>query len=1302
MRFPVSCIKYHATQVARSLSQMHVIVLVSVIASLSLCSARGPPLILEVSPMNAPTVGGKIITIYGENFGDKSEGLSIDIRGFPCPEVVLQSPTRALCEVPPGLGTGHEFILTTMDGTQVVKSTSAPAAKFSYDAPYVNIVMPGNGPTTGGTQITVSGKNFGMAINHPNPEVTIGGKNCLQSIWEHDGKVKCVSPSGIGIGNVVVYLQGQQSQAGYDTIYEYDEPVVTGVNPDHGPTGGGSKITVLGKNFGVQDSRPTVSVGHTPCTLTVWQSDSSIVCTVPSGQGHDHLLEATIIGAHSKENALVRFSFDSPVVSAVSPANIPPTDAIALTLYGEAFGGPDAILNAFIGPTKCLKTSWTSSTTLSCTTPAGTGGARSIILVAGDTTYPVASAAEMSEGHVARVSYDAPIITAIVPATGATSGSEELTLWGRNFGGKPQNVRVSVGGTACLNANWQSDAEVTCRLSPGTGSSNVVLLTVDGQSSPSRIAAADGSTYEPIVVFQPPSLSSISPSVGKPQGGVLITVEGANFGTDKAKVQVLFGKHAGKVLRAEETNLLVLAPAGEGEDEVKVTVDGQASKLSGLAENVLFRYDGPSITSLSVDHGPTVGGTVIDISGSNLGANGLQLSIAVGGIPCISVQWISSTSSQCTSPPGVGGSHIIEMSIDGTARANSGAFRFSYDRPIIESVEPSLFSESGGDRIAILGRNFGEVEGRASQMIVQVGRTQCAQTSWVSDAELDCTTPPGPLGDAAITVRISGQASSAFTVERTKPGAAPPPPRRPPPPPATPAPPAAGIIGIKPDHASPSGGDLISIFGTGFNSRDGEPEVAFGRFGCYQSQTVSATELVCRLPSGVGAALRPSVSYPGQPIILGPENLRFSYNAPIVTSVTPSKGSVLGGDMITMTGSNFGDGLSNIEGYVGDNQCLESSYVSASEITCLTPHGSSQPQPLFVQAGGQRGSASRATFLFLGRMIDSVSPDHMRTSGGSRVVIKSSSFTKADYTEVLIGGKRCNGTQWQSLNAVSCIVPAGVGGNLDVSVMLGSDVWNGFGSFSYDAATVQRIDPSEGPSAGKGQQHPLKLLTSHFDLQETYRYPCLAATSARQTQIQLSTSDAPLAPPLSTSATLLPCAFFPQAAVAVLQSLSASADSTFLHPQPHLIMKALWCHQSHPASAPATEAACSRSRAPVLAPALTALLFSWATSRARPRAGYPTRKCCACPLASTLLPAAPAKTWIAVTLTHLPSLSGCSTKAAALPPRLCRRPKTSLLQSLTPVSATLPTGRGGRFTLASPTFSPLHWRRLYFCWAAIS
>lgn len=842
--------------------------------------------------------------------------------------------------------------------------------------------------------------------------------------------------------------------------------MVTGVSPNHGPTGGGSKITVLGKNFGTQDSRPTVSVGHTPCALTVWQSDSSIVCTIAAGQGHDHLIEATIIGAHSKENALVRFSFDSPVVSSVSPSNIPPTDAIALTLYGEAFGGPDSVLNAFIGATKCLKTSWVSSTALTCTTPAGTGAARVVILVAGDTSYPAASAAEMEEGKVARVSYDAPHITAVVHASGTSSGAAELTLWGRNFGGKPQNVRVSVGGTSCLNANWQSDAEVTCRLSPGTGSNNLVLLTLDGQISPIRVAAADGVSFSPVVMFPPPTLSSISPSIGKPQGGVLVTVDGANFGTDKSKVQVFFGKHAGKVLRAEETNLLVLSPAGEGEDELKVTVDGQAATLTGLAQNALFRYDGPSITSLSVNHGPTVGGTVIDIAGSNLGANGLQLAVTVGGIPCINVMWMSSTSCQCTSPPGVGGSHIIEMSIDGTARANSGAFRFSYDRPIIESVDPSLFSESGGDRIAILGRNFGEVEGRSSQTIVQLGRTQCAQTRWVSDAELDCTTPPGPLGKVDATVRISGQSSSPYTVERVLPGAAGSPPPPPPPPPATPAPPAAGIIGIKPDHASPSGGAYISIFGTGFNARAGEPEVAFGRFGCYESQTVSASELVCRLPTGVGEALRPSVAYPGQPIILSPANVLFSYNAPIVTSVMPSKGSVLGGDMITMDGSNFGNGLSDITGFVGDSTCLESSYVSDSQITCLTPHGSSRPQPLFVRAGGQRGTASRASFMFVGRMVDSVSPDHMPTAGGGRVVIKSSNFVKSDFVDVVIGGKPCNGTRWQALNAVSCIVPAGVGGNLDISVQLGNDIWNGFGSFSYDAATVQRVAPSEAPSAG--------------------------------------------------------------------------------------------------------------------------------------------------------------------------------------------------------------------------------------------
>jgi hypothetical protein len=208
--------------------------------------------------------------------------------------------------------------------------------------------------------------------------------------------------------------------------------------------------------------------------------------------------------------------------------------------------------------------------------------------------------------------------------------------------------------------------------------------------------------------------------------------------------------------------------------------------------------------------------------------------------------------------------------------------------------------------------------------------------------------------------------------------------------------------------------------------------------------------------------------------------------------------------MITLVGSNFGDGLSDITGFVGENACLESSYVSDTEITCLTPHGSSHPQPLFVQSGGQRGLTSRANFVFVGRMIDSVTPDHMRAAGGGRVVIKSLNFVKSDFADVVIGGRRCNGTQWQSLNALTCIVPAGVGGNLDVSVQLGSDVWNGFGSFSYDAATVLRVQPSESPSAGERSVAVLwiksvivMLLISLVLLQATFQCQCTAVTSVR-------------------------------------------------------------------------------------------------------------------------------------------------------------------------------------------------------------
>jgi len=56
-------------------------------------------------------------------------------------------------------------------------------------------------------------------------------------------------------------------------------PIVDDVNPANGPTGGGTIITISGRNFGGGSSsvQPSISLGGAPCPQVVSLSSSSLL-----------------------------------------------------------------------------------------------------------------------------------------------------------------------------------------------------------------------------------------------------------------------------------------------------------------------------------------------------------------------------------------------------------------------------------------------------------------------------------------------------------------------------------------------------------------------------------------------------------------------------------------------------------------------------------------------------------------------------------------------------------------------------------------------------------------------------------------------------------------------------------------------------------------------------------------------------------------------------------------------------------------------------------------------------------------
>lgn len=141
-----------------------------------------PPQLGSISPTSGVTNGGAAMQLSGSSFGPDG---TVTIGGRPCVSTGWDH-SLVTCTIPAGAGRNQPVVLQT--GGQF----SAPRL-FSYNAPNITAIPLRNGPTGGGTPVTINGVNF-----FTNPAVTIGGRVCALSAAAHTTLV-CTSPVGSGI-----------------------------------------------------------------------------------------------------------------------------------------------------------------------------------------------------------------------------------------------------------------------------------------------------------------------------------------------------------------------------------------------------------------------------------------------------------------------------------------------------------------------------------------------------------------------------------------------------------------------------------------------------------------------------------------------------------------------------------------------------------------------------------------------------------------------------------------------------------------------------------------------------------------------------------------------------------------------------------------------------------------------------------------------------------------------------------------------------------------------------------------------
>jgi hypothetical protein len=145
--------------------------------------------------------------------------------------------------------------------------------------------------------------------------------------YDHNILTGCRFPEGQGSNYVVTMTSFGHPEQTFPSdqtkLIKYYPPTVESLTPDHGSTIGGYKITVVGKNMGLE--KPSVTFGGVPVVvshvdrrrrLTSGGFHDTLTFEVPPGQGDS--VDVVVTAGGQLSNSFT-FTYDSPTLSTLSP-----------------------------------------------------------------------------------------------------------------------------------------------------------------------------------------------------------------------------------------------------------------------------------------------------------------------------------------------------------------------------------------------------------------------------------------------------------------------------------------------------------------------------------------------------------------------------------------------------------------------------------------------------------------------------------------------------------------------------------------------------------------------------------------------------------------------------------------------------------------------------------------------------------------------------------------------------------------------------------------------------------------------
>lgn len=390
---------------------------------------------------------------------------------------------------------------------------------------------------------------------------------------------------------------------------------------------------------------------------------------------------------------------------------------------------------------------------------------------------------------------DQPVIGAVSPLSGPTTGGTLVTITGSGF---VSGASVVFGNAYSPLVTVASPTQIVATTPAGSGVASVTVINPDGTAATTsyQFSFSSGTTSSGT---NPVSITGLSQVAGS-TGTATVYITGTGFLPNPSVT--IGGVAVTSVGVVSSTLIAAVVPTGTSLATATVlNTDGTSASFSGGPTTNPSAQ--PIVSSVSPSTGSPSGGTVVTITGSGFVPGATVL---FGGQTATNVVVVGMTSITAVTPASAAGPVTVLVSnAAGSVGGLNSAFTYTLTAPVLSAIAPSTGFTGGGTVVTLTGTGF------VTGATVTFGGLAASNVSVVSPTQIVATTPPGTVGSAVVLVTnpgglISGLASGfAYSVTSTP----------------APTPPASTGGAISVASVSPSSGPvgvatLVTITGQGF------------------------------------------------------------------------------------------------------------------------------------------------------------------------------------------------------------------------------------------------------------------------------------------------------------------------------------------------------------------------------------------------------------------------------------------------------------------------------------------------------